>query len=172
MHLAELSEIQRIFSILSRHGRLSTPQIAQRAHLTLRSVRGSVAVLLHANLVSHVLSEDGSNWYEANRAQAYNLVRVGRILDIVERKCGHSAASLMMHIICNNDLDSDVLRELPVARDRSHGIGSTEGGRPSDSATNGNMANGYARALPNGPAATDSINEEVQVCPKSHISMY
>ncbi|KAI1452888.1 RNA polymerase III subunit RPC82-domain-containing protein [Annulohypoxylon moriforme] len=82
----------RIFADLLARGRSTVAQLAQHTSVNQRQVRHGVAVLIQLNLIYHLTDQDtGITHYEANHHAAYNLVRTGKILEMVRTKYGHHA---------------------------------------------------------------------------------
>ncbi|KAH8820500.1 DNA directed RNA polymerase-like protein III subunit Rpc82 [Xylogone sp. PMI_703] len=90
----------RIFAVLLRRGRLSIPMLVQYSRLSTRQLRHGLAVLIQQNLVYHHFDEDvNATYYEANQSAAYNLVRLGKILEIVASRYGTEAEDVMQNIL-------------------------------------------------------------------------
>ncbi|KAL2257980.1 hypothetical protein VTK26DRAFT_8886 [Humicola hyalothermophila] len=89
----------RIFSALLSKGRSTLPQLAQYTALTPRQLRHGLAVLLQHNLLFyHVDSGAEFASYEANADHAYNLVRTGKILEMVDTSFGAPAKDVMQSL--------------------------------------------------------------------------
>jgi DNA-directed RNA polymerase III subunit RPC3 len=92
--------LQRIFSTLLSKGRSTIQQLAQNTSLTPRELRHGLAVLLQHNLLFFYADPNlKSTFYEANADHAYNLVRTGKILEMVETSFGPSAKDVMQNLI-------------------------------------------------------------------------
>ncbi|RFU32687.1 hypothetical protein B7463_g3665, partial [Scytalidium lignicola] len=90
----------RIFAVLLRRGRLSIPMLTQYSRLSPRQLRHGLAVLIQQNLVYHHFDEDvNATYYEANQSAAYNLVRSGKILEIVESRYGAAAEYVVQNVL-------------------------------------------------------------------------
>ncbi|KAL3418680.1 RNA polymerase III subunit RPC82 [Phlyctema vagabunda] len=90
----------RIFTILLRRGRLPIRLLAQHTRLTARQLRHGLAVLVQQNLVYHHTDKDSDiTYYEANDDAAYNLVRSGKVLDIVEERFGEQARDVVQNLL-------------------------------------------------------------------------
>ncbi|KIW99423.1 uncharacterized protein Z518_11411 [Rhinocladiella mackenziei CBS 650.93] len=87
--------LARIFQQLSQLGRLSANQLAQRCRLPLRHVKTGMAALIQLRLIYHHTTPDGLSTYQANTYNAYNLVRAGKLMALVERNLGPVAARIM-----------------------------------------------------------------------------
>ena len=57
-----------------------------------------MATLIQLRLVSHHTPQEGLSIYQANTTNAYNIMRTGRLVELVEWKFGSAAASLMEHV--------------------------------------------------------------------------
>ncbi|KAK4451799.1 RNA polymerase III subunit RPC82-domain-containing protein [Podospora aff. communis PSN243] len=88
----------RIFAVLLSRGRASLPQICQYTSMTPIQSRHGVAVLLQQNLL-YCQVEDGRAMYEANAEFAYNLVRIGKILEMIETSFGLPAKEVMQSLL-------------------------------------------------------------------------
>lgn len=80
--------------------------------MTGRSVRNGLIVLLQANLIHHIPGENGAVLYEADLEHAYNLIRVGRIVSLIERKYGVRAARIILHLLHHGDTEAGELRNV------------------------------------------------------------
>lgn len=77
-------------------------------------MRASVAVLLQADLINHILGENGVSFYEANPRQAFNLMRVGRMIGLVESECGLNAAKIMLFLLQHGRSRANALEQIPL----------------------------------------------------------
>ncbi|KAK6954900.1 hypothetical protein Daesc_002529 [Daldinia eschscholtzii] len=90
----------RIFADLLTRGRSTVAQLAQHTSLNQRQVRHGIAVLIQLNLIFHFTDQDsGITYYDANPHAAYNLVRTGKILDMVREKYGSDAYTLVNEVL-------------------------------------------------------------------------
>ncbi|KKZ63191.1 DNA-directed RNA polymerase III subunit rpc3 [[Emmonsia] crescens] len=106
-----------IFSYLLYHGRQPLPRIVQNTRLSPRQVRHGLAVLIQQHLIYHYTSlDDGITYYEASWRTAYNLVRSGRILQLVEEKFGDYAAKVLSTILDLGHVRISYLETLPQLR--------------------------------------------------------
>lgn len=70
-----------------------------------RLVRHGLAVLIQQNLIFHHTDPDTSvTRYEANTEAAYNLVRTGKILDVIHRNYGDEARDVVHQVILNGHM--------------------------------------------------------------------
>ncbi|KAI1644269.1 RNA polymerase III subunit RPC82-domain-containing protein [Daldinia loculata] len=90
----------RMFADLLARGRSTIAQLAQHTSLNQRQVRHGIAVLIQLNLIFHFTDqESGITYYDANPHAAYNLVRTGKILDMVREKYGSDANALVHEVL-------------------------------------------------------------------------
>ncbi|KAK4042758.1 RNA polymerase III subunit RPC82-domain-containing protein [Parachaetomium inaequale] len=90
----------RIFAILLSKGRSNLTQLAQYTAMTPRQVRHGLAVLQQHNLLFyHVDPSAEFASYEANADHAYNLVRTGKILEMVDTSFGPAAKDVMQSLL-------------------------------------------------------------------------
>ncbi|OAA67879.1 DNA directed RNA polymerase 3 subunit [Niveomyces insectorum RCEF 264] len=90
----------RIFAAFLNRGRASLPQLAQYTSLTPRQLRHGLAVLLQYDLLYYyVASPDSLTVYDANPQAAYNLLRVGKVLEMVERLHGADARDVVQSLV-------------------------------------------------------------------------
>ncbi|KAL7624771.1 RNA polymerase III subunit C82 [Parahypoxylon ruwenzoriense] len=95
----------RIFADLLARGRSTVAQLAQHTSLNQRQVRHGIAVLVQLNLVFHHTDQDsGITHYEANPHAAYNLVRTGKILDMIRSKYGYYAHTLVHEVLLQGNM--------------------------------------------------------------------
>ncbi|OJD27206.1 DNA-directed RNA polymerase III subunit rpc3 [Blastomyces percursus] len=106
-----------IFSYLLYHGRQPLSRIVQNTRLSPRQVRHGLAVLIQQHLIYHYTSlDDGITYYEASWRTAYNLVRSGRILQLVEEKLGEYAGKVLLAILYLGHARIGYLETLPELR--------------------------------------------------------
>lgn len=85
----------RILIALLTKGRSTISQLVQHTALTPRFLRNGLAVLIQQNLLYHHTDPDTDvTSYQANADACYNLVRSGKILDIIERQYGTAEREL------------------------------------------------------------------------------
>ncbi|KAK4187604.1 DNA-directed RNA polymerase III subunit RPC3 [Podospora australis] len=90
----------RIFSILLKKGRSTASQLKEYTAMPSRQLRHGLAVLQQHNLLYYHLDKpNGPAFYEANVEHAYNLVRVGKILEMVESTFGAPAKDVMQNLL-------------------------------------------------------------------------
>ncbi|KAK3387462.1 RNA polymerase III subunit RPC82-domain-containing protein [Podospora didyma] len=90
----------RIFATLVNRGRSSLPQLVQHTAMTPRQLKHGLAVLLQYNLLYYSIDPDTElAIYEANIEFAYNLIRTGKILEMVEGSFGAPAKDVMQNLL-------------------------------------------------------------------------
>ncbi|RYP71997.1 hypothetical protein DL771_004466 [Monosporascus sp. 5C6A] len=90
----------RIISALFIKGRSTTAQLAVHTALNQRQVRHGLAVLVQQNAVFHLSDPDSSvAYYDVNPDAVYNLVRSGKILEMVREKYGDIAKGLVQDVL-------------------------------------------------------------------------
>ncbi|KAH7040080.1 RNA polymerase III subunit RPC82 [Microdochium trichocladiopsis] len=142
----------RVFSALIFKGRSTIAQIAQQTALPPRSVRHSLAVLIQQNAVYHHTDEDSSiTHYEANADVAYNLVRIGKILETVQDCYGPAAKSIVHDILV---LGHVKVSDLVATYEEKHG--QTNG-------VNGHAHNGTNHMNGDDPFESDTEEESLSV---------
>src|ERR1700749_4633 len=87
--------MQHIFRQPALYGRLSLQQIAQKCRLPLRQVKAGVASLIQLRLLYHHTNPGGVSTYQANNGNAYNVMRTGRLVELVNWNLGASAAVIV-----------------------------------------------------------------------------
>ncbi|OJD14009.1 DNA-directed RNA polymerase III subunit rpc3 [Emergomyces pasteurianus Ep9510] len=109
-----------IFSYLLYHGRQPLPRVVHNTQLSPRQVRHGLAVLIQQHLIYHYTSlDDGITYYEASWRTAYNLVRSGKILQLVEEKLGDYAAKVLSTILYFGHVRIGYMETLPELRPQS-----------------------------------------------------
>jgi DNA-directed RNA polymerase III subunit RPC3 len=94
-----LTDVQRIYSTLITRGRSTLSQLRQYTALTERQLRHGLAVLIQQNLLYfHTDSDTRTTTYEANPGPAYNLVRTGKILEMIETSYGAAVKDVMQSL--------------------------------------------------------------------------
>ncbi|KXX81655.1 DNA-directed RNA polymerase III subunit RPC3 [Madurella mycetomatis] len=90
----------RIFLTLLSKGRSNLPQLAQYTAMTPRQLRHGIAVLIQHNLLFyHIDSGADFAFYEANIDHAYNLIRTGKILEMVDTSFGAPAKDVVQSLL-------------------------------------------------------------------------
>ncbi|KAM5377396.1 hypothetical protein ACJZ2D_005077 [Fusarium nematophilum] len=90
----------RILIALLTKGRSTISQLVQHTALTPRYLRNGLAVLIQQNLLFHHTDLDTDvTSYQANPDACYNLVRSGKILDIVENQYGTAERELVQTLM-------------------------------------------------------------------------
>ncbi|GAB7353017.1 hypothetical protein MBLNU459_g3574t1 [Dothideomycetes sp. NU459] len=90
----------QVFTTLSLWGRLSLAALTQHSPLSPRHTRYGLTVLIQQHLVLHSAPDsDEQCFYEVDWAGAYNLVRTGKIVKIVEDRFGESAGLVISNLL-------------------------------------------------------------------------
>lgn len=79
-------------------GRYNAQQVAQKCHLPLRQARAGIAGLLQLRLVHHHTARDALPLYSANIANAYDIIRTGRLINAAQVQHGEDAAKVIATI--------------------------------------------------------------------------
>ncbi|TPX10583.1 uncharacterized protein E0L32_008469 [Thyridium curvatum] len=91
---------QRIFGTLLSRGRSAVVQLVQQTSLTPKQIRHGLIVLLQHNLVYYRVDDSTKvATFEANPDVAYNLVRSGKILAMIEEKYGPAARDVIQNFM-------------------------------------------------------------------------
>lgn len=91
---------QRILVALFAKGRCTISQLVQQTSLTPRHVRNGLGVLIQQNLLYHHTDPDTKvTNYEANSDACYNLVRSGKILDVINDRYGNAERDLVQTLM-------------------------------------------------------------------------
>ncbi|KAH8677706.1 RNA polymerase III subunit [Xylariales sp. PMI_506] len=138
----------RIFSLLLSKGRSNVKRLSQDLALNQRLVRHGLTVLIQQNLIYHHTDPDSLvTHYEANPEAAYNLVRIGKILDNIHRNYGEEAQRIVNSVVLNGHMKVSELMQLS-----SHGL------------SNGHArANGQANGHTNGPSPEPVPTADVEL---------
>jgi DNA-directed RNA polymerase III subunit RPC3 len=91
---------QRIFATLLSKGKSTLAQLALHTSMTARQIRHGLAVLQQHNLLFYH-ADPGAEFasYEANAEHAYNLVRIGKILEMIDSSFGAPAKDVMQNLL-------------------------------------------------------------------------
>lgn len=98
-------------------GRSSIPQLIQYTSLTPRQLRHGLVVLLQNNLLYYNV-ESGHAVYTANTDAAYNIVRIGKILDMVGTVYGEEEKEVMQNLLSMGHAKVEDLRDAYQAKFR------------------------------------------------------
>ncbi|EXJ61064.1 hypothetical protein A1O7_05217 [Cladophialophora yegresii CBS 114405] len=121
------SFLAQIFRQLAQLGRLSVQQLAQKCRFPLRQVKIGVATLIQLRLVYHHTTYEGLSTYQADTTYAYNLMRTGRLVELVDWSLGSSAAEIIetlaaMGFATAHELETEVLEKTdltqPISKSR------------------------------------------------------
>ncbi|GAO14616.1 hypothetical protein UVI_02009320 [Ustilaginoidea virens] len=92
--------IQRILVALFTKGRSTIPQLLQHTSLSPRHLRNGLGVLVQQNLLYHNTDPDTrSTSYEANSDACYNLIRSGKILQVINSQYGAAERDLVQTLM-------------------------------------------------------------------------
>ncbi|KAI1411666.1 RNA polymerase III subunit RPC82-domain-containing protein [Hypoxylon sp. FL1857] len=137
----------RIFADLLTRGRSTVAQLAHHTSLNQRQVRHGLTVLIQLNLVFHHTDHDtGITNYEANPLAAYNLVRTGKILDLIRTNYGDDAHAIVHDVLLQGYAKISDLIEAFKSKHGAH-----------QDTTNGTLHNGHTHV--NGNGITNGIND-------------
>lgn len=139
---------KRIFAALLNKGRSSISQLTQYTSLTPRQLRHGLVVLLQNNLL-YFQTESGHAIYTANADAAYNLVRTGKVLDMVGSVYGEAAVEVMQNLLSMGHTKVEHLRDAYEAKFKQ-------------AARVAAAANGIASGDVNGSAAHDQDSDEAR----------
>ncbi|KAG6042236.1 hypothetical protein E4U41_002579 [Claviceps citrina] len=90
----------RILVALFTKGRCTIAQLVQQTSLSPRHVRNGLGVLIQQNLLYHHTDSDTRvTNYEANPDACYNLVRSGKILDVIHDRYGNAERDLIQTLM-------------------------------------------------------------------------
>lgn len=79
-------------------GRATIPQLIQNTALTPRQLRHGLVVLLQNNLLYYNI-EAGHAFYTANIDAAYNIIRIGKILDMIGTVYGEEEREVIQNLL-------------------------------------------------------------------------
>ncbi|KAL2167970.1 hypothetical protein VTG60DRAFT_609 [Thermothelomyces hinnuleus] len=119
----------RIFAMLLSKGRSTVPQLSQYTSMTPRQVRHGLAVLQQHNLLFyHVDPGAEFAYYEANPDHAYNLIRSGKILEMIDTTFGAPAKDVMQSLLLSgqtriSDLVAAYQEKIEQANKSAAGVG-------------------------------------------------
>ncbi|KAI1325641.1 RNA polymerase III subunit RPC82 [Xylariaceae sp. FL0255] len=91
----------RIIAALLARGRSNVRELTLHTSLTYHQVRHGLALAIQHNLVLYHIADKELEIarYEANPLTCYHLVRVGKILDLIDRNYGPLAKQLVDHLL-------------------------------------------------------------------------
>ncbi|KAG5951748.1 hypothetical protein E4U58_001084 [Claviceps cyperi] len=90
----------RILVALFAKGRCTISQLCQQTSLSPRHIRNGLGVLIQQNLVYHHADPDTRvTTYEANSNACYNLVRSGKILEVINDRYGNAERDLVQTLM-------------------------------------------------------------------------
>ncbi|KAI0162621.1 RNA polymerase III subunit RPC82-domain-containing protein [Pestalotiopsis sp. NC0098] len=136
----------RIFDVLLSKGRTTLKQLALNTSMNQRLVRHGLVVLIQQNLIfHHTLPDTDVTHYEANVEEAYNIVRIGKILDAVHRGYGQLAKELVHRVLVNGHIRMDSL-----TKHKSAGLANGE-----------TRMNGHANGATSESSTTEHENDDL-----------
>ncbi|KKY30811.1 putative rna polymerase iii subunit rpc82 [Diaporthe ampelina] len=105
----------RIFAALMNKGRSSIPQLIQYTSLTTRQLRHGLVVLVQNNLLYWKI-ESGHAIYAPNVDAAYNIVRIGKILDMIGAVYGEEEKEVTQNLLSMGHAKVEDLRDAYQAK--------------------------------------------------------
>ncbi|KAJ0107273.1 DNA-directed RNA polymerase III subunit RPC3 [Diaporthe amygdali] len=105
----------RIFAALMSKGRSSIPQLIQYTSLTTRQLRHGLVVLVQNNLLYWKV-ESGHAIYAPNVDAAYNIVRIGKILDMIGAVYGEEEKEVTQNLLSMGHAKVEDLRDAYQAK--------------------------------------------------------
>ena len=92
--------MQQIFRTLARWGRITLPTLLQHSELPPRYIRHGLTVLVQQHLILHITPDtDSSTFYEVDPEGAYNLVRAGKAIALVQDRHGSGAGQVISNLL-------------------------------------------------------------------------
>ncbi|ORY63960.1 RNA polymerase III subunit RPC82-domain-containing protein [Pseudomassariella vexata] len=136
----------RLFAVLLAKGRSTIKHLAQNTSMGPRMVRHGLVVLTQQNLIYHYTDPDTSiTHFEANSEAAYNIVRHGKILNIIHRNYGEDSARLVHQVLNLGHVKiSDLAKQYKTARQEPGTANGAANGISSDTADNDSDYEGEA----------------------------
>jgi DNA-directed RNA polymerase III subunit RPC3 len=100
--------------------------VAQRCRLLPRQAKLGVAALVQLRLLQHHTSSDGVSSYQVNLTNAYNILRIGALVERARRKCGDLAAVIVESLAARGcttvqRLQAAVTEAVPQTNGNHHG---------------------------------------------------
>ncbi|KAF1353314.1 RNA polymerase III subunit RPC82-domain-containing protein [Delphinella strobiligena] len=91
----------QVFKTLSDWGRLNLSSLIQQCQLSPKHVRHGLAVLIQYHLVHHcpASENDDQAFYDVDWNGAYNIMRAGKIIQIVEERFGEGAGQAVSNLL-------------------------------------------------------------------------
>ncbi|OCK84600.1 hypothetical protein K432DRAFT_112426 [Lepidopterella palustris CBS 459.81] len=112
----------QVFSTLARVGRQPLSGLLRYSNLSARHFKHGLVVLIQQHLALHYTSDtDGLTYFEANWEHAYNLVRYGKIEEMVQDRYGEQAAGIISNLLLlGHTKVSDLTEAYGVANNKSN----------------------------------------------------
>lgn len=150
-YLQRLTPLERIFSTLCAHGRLTIWGLATNAKAPLRKVKQCVTAMLERQLLHHYTAHSTAPTYFApNYRGVYNLARCDNIVTLVKERYGEGAGRIVdniQHLGLTRIEDLAKAYDLDNASTRDSGVDLPNIHTSEDGIPNGNSKPG-AEALP------------------------
>lgn len=90
----------QVFNALAQHGRTPLHVLFQLVALSAKHVRHGLTVLVQQHLVLHITpQEENVTYYEVDWEGAYNLLRSGKIIALVEDRYGLAVAQVISNLL-------------------------------------------------------------------------
>lgn len=94
--MADFRYPKRIVHALIVKGRSTVVHLCHHTSLSATHIRTGLAVLIQQNLLYHCTESDANTtYYEANAYACYNLIRSGKVLEVLEARYGHEERELV-----------------------------------------------------------------------------
>ena len=98
--LGGLRNMQTVFKALGQWGRINLRTLFQHCDVPPQHVRHGLIVLIQQHLVLHSTSDtEDQAYYEVDWNGAYELMRVGKIVSIIEERYGSGAAQVISNLL-------------------------------------------------------------------------
>jgi DNA-directed RNA polymerase III subunit RPC3 len=89
---------QRVYTILTRHGRQTLAAIARASYLNGRQIKYGLAILLQQHLIFHSGNDSAVTYYEIDWHNSYAVLRFGKVAKLVEDRFGKKAANVISNL--------------------------------------------------------------------------
>lgn len=89
----------QVFTTLAQWGRISLRTLIQNSDLSAKQVYHGLTVLIQQHLILHHTPAASPSYYEVDWEGAYNLVRSGKIISLVESRLGTKAAHVLSSLL-------------------------------------------------------------------------
>lgn len=149
----DLTRPQRIFETLAQRGPCRLPQLFERTGLNPTQVRHGLAVLIQHDLLYYAVNRDtNATTYEANVTACGNVLRIGKIIDLIGVLYGKAEQEVVRHLFSLGHVQIADLAQAFGAQ----GVSVAEPNADSETADDKPQTNGDDAAEPveTGPAIT------------------